>query len=208
MPTITTGHKPLDAVIARVLRGELAAIDGDAGTQACEVSYFGHNLLGLHLSSEMVGASVHASYSSQTLDLCTGQPVYFPNELDTRREAAFQLEANWRLHQQIEEYIEERGPQSKEPLLSEDDVAGLREQEFVLDPEQLAVVDGFVSFPYQVSYELLSDFIAKDYNGRFGPDFTFEELQAYLRPASPLRRLILPKSASLTKRLTPRTLSK
>jgi hypothetical protein len=54
-----------------------------------------------------------------------------------------------------------------------------------------AVLDGFVSFPYQVSYELLSDFIAKDYNGRFGPDFTFEELQAYLRPMSPLRRLVV-----------------
>jgi hypothetical protein len=203
LPTIATGQKPLDAAIARVLRGELAAIDGDAGTQACEVSYFGHNLLGLHLSSEMVGANVHAAYSSQTLDLCMGQPVYFPNELDARRQAAFQLEANWRLHQQIEDYIKEWGPQSSEPLLSEDDVAGLREQEFVLDPEQLAVSDGFVSFPYQVSYELLSDFIAKDYNGRFGPDFTFEELQAYLRPTSPLRRLVLPKPASLIKRSTP-----
>jgi hypothetical protein len=204
LPTITTGQKPLDAAIARVLRGKLAAIDGDAGTQACEVSYFGHNLLGLHLSSEMVGASVHASYSSQTLDLCTGQPVYFPDELDARRQTAFQVEANWRLHQQIEDYIKERGPQSKEPLLSEDDVAGLREQEFVLDPEQLAVSDGSVSFPYQVSYDLLSDFIAKDYNGRFGPDFTFEELQAYLRPTSSLRRLVLPKPASLSKRSTVR----
>jgi hypothetical protein len=202
LPTIATGQKPLDAAIARVLRDELAAIDGDAGTQACEVSYFGHNLLGLHLSSEMVGANVHAAYSSQTLDLCTGQPVYFPNELDARRQAAFQLEANWRLHQQIEDYIKERGPQSSEPLLSDDDVAGLREQEFVLDPEQLAVLDGFVSFPYQVNYELLSDFIAKDYNGRFGPDFTFDELQAYLRPTSPLRRLVLPKPVPLIKRPT------
>ncbi|MGI4735570.1 MAG: hypothetical protein ACRYG7_10365 [Janthinobacterium lividum] len=208
LPTIATGQKPLDAAIAKVLRGELAAIDGDAGTQACEVSYFGHNLLGLHLSSEMVGANVHAYYSSQTLDLCTGQLVYFPSELDVRRQAAFQLEANWRLHQQIEDYIKERGPQSKEPLLSEDDVAGLREQEFALDAEQLAVVDGFVSFPYQVSYELLSDFIAKDYNGRFGPDFTFEELQAYLSPTSSLRRLVLPKPASLIKRPTVRVPSK
>jgi hypothetical protein len=81
----------------------------------------------------------------------------------------------------------------------------LREQEFVLNPEQLAVLDGLVSFPYQVSYELLSDFIAKDYNGQFGPDFTFEELQAYLRPTSPLCRLVLPKPASLIKRSTSRT---
>jgi hypothetical protein len=205
LPTIATGNKPLDATIARALRGELADIGGDAGTQECEVSYFGHNLLGLHLNSEMVGTSVHTSYSSQTLDLCTGHPVYVSDELDARRKAAFQLKANWRLHQQIEDYIKERGPQSKEPLLSDDDVAGLREQEFVLNPEQLAVLDGFVSFPYQVSYELLSDFIAKDYNGRFGPDFTFEELQAYLRPTSPLRRLVFPKPASLIKRSTSRT---
>jgi hypothetical protein len=205
LPTIVTGQKPLDAAIARTLKGELADIGGDSGTQACQVSYFGHNLLGVHLSSEMVGASVHAAYSSQTLDLCTGQPVYFINELDARRKAAFQVEANWRLHQQIEDYIKERGPQSKAPLLSDDDVAGLREQEFVLNPEQLAVSDGLVSFPYQVSYELLSDFIAKDYNGQFGPDFTFEELQAYLRPTSPLRRLVLPEPASLIKRSTSRT---
>jgi hypothetical protein len=78
----------------------------------------------------------------------------------------------------------------------------------VLDPEQLAVSDGSVSFPYQVSYDLLSDFIAKDYNGRFGPNFNFEELQAYLRPASPLRRLTLPKPVSPTKRLTRRTPNK
>jgi hypothetical protein len=202
LPTIATGQKPLGAAIARILRGELADIGGDAGTQACEVTYFGHNLLGLHLSSEMVGTSVHTSYSSQTLDLCTGQPVYFTNELDARRKAAFQMEANWRLHQQLEDYIKERGPQSKEPLLSDDDVAGLREQEFVLNPEQLAVSDGFVSFPYQVSYGLMSGFMDKDYNGRFGPKFTFEELQAYLHPTSSLRRLVLPKSTSLTKRST------
>jgi hypothetical protein len=70
------------------------------------------------------------------------------------------------------------------------------------------VLDGFVSFPYQVSYELLSDFIAKDYNGRFGPDFTFDELQAYLRPTSALRRLVLPKPEPLIKRSTPQASGK
>jgi hypothetical protein len=101
-----------------------------------------------------------------------------------------------------------RRVQSKETLLSDDDVAGLREQKFVLNPKQLAVLDGFVSFPCQGSYELMSGFMAKDYSGRFGPDFTFEELQAYLRPTSSLRRLVLSKSASLTKRPTLHSSSK
>jgi hypothetical protein len=99
LSTIATDQKPLDAIIAWVLRDELVNIGGDAGTQACGVTYFGHNLLGLHLSSEMVGTSVHTAYSSQTLELCTGKLVYFANELDARWKTAFQLEANWRLHQ-------------------------------------------------------------------------------------------------------------
>jgi hypothetical protein len=67
--------------------------------------------------------------------------------------------------QELEAYIAERGPQGLNPLLSEADVAGLRRQEFTLDSEQLLLDDGVVLFPYSVSYNMLSDFISKDYVG-------------------------------------------
>jgi hypothetical protein len=106
--------------------------------------------------------------------------------LATRRRAAFEQEATRRLRQQLEAYIRQ------EPLLPAEDQAGLRAQKFVLDPAQLGLAKGVVSFPYHVSYNAMSNFRGKDYAGRFGPIFTFTELQAYLRPTSVLRRLASP----------------
>nr|GFA62925.1 hypothetical protein [Tanacetum cinerariifolium] len=113
-----------------------------------------------------------------------GQPVAFLQELAARRKAAFEREANRRLRQQLDAYMRQ------EPLLSDEDRAGLRAQKFVLDPAQLGLAKGVVSFPYHVSYNAMSNFRGKDYAGRFGPVFTFAELQAYLSPTSSLRRLV------------------
>jgi hypothetical protein len=186
MPTLLTGDSVLDVRLRRAMQAAATSMLGDQN-RACQITYFKHHLLGMRLTSELIGAGVSVMYRRQTLDLCTGRPLSFPQELSPRRKAAFQQEANRRLQQQLEAYIREHH------LLHADDIVGLRAQEFVLDPEQLALTKTTVFFPYQVSYSSMSNSHGKDYASReFGPAFTFKELQAYLRPTSPLRRLTLP----------------
>ena len=67
---------------------------------------------------------------------------------------------------------------------------GQRRQELSLLGAGYAA-DGKVLFPYAVSYNMLSDFISKDFVGRFGAAFSFADVQSFLRSASPLRRLML-----------------
>jgi len=190
LPTIKTGSAPRDAQLKALLAGELAALAGDPGSQACTVTYFGHNLLSVQLSSETVGRNVDRAVSEQTVDLCTGSLLDIRQEVDERRRTAFGLEADRRLQQQLEAYIELHGPHSSEPFLTDDDVAGLRRQEFSQLAGEPSIVEGEVVLPYTVQYSSLTGFLSKDLNGRFGPRFTFSDLQAFLRPTSPLRRLV------------------
>jgi hypothetical protein len=196
LPTLATTDKRAATNFAGQVASEAAQLSGDAGTQDGTLTYAGHNLVSLVLSSEMQGASITTGYRWATFDACTGNHLVASLELDPHRLEAFQEEANSRLRQAFEEYIARRGPQgSDDQLLSADDVAGLRSQQFQLDLEQLKLEDEQVIFPHYVSYEGLSSFIAKEYAGQFGAVFSFEEAQSFLRPTSPLRRLVLPPPA-------------
>lgn len=193
--TLGTADKQAVTIFAAWLAGEEALNEADPGTQLTTVTYTGHNLVSLELTSEMRGASVTIGYRFATFDACTGSKLTASEQLDPHRLEAFKADADVFLHQQLEDYIAERGPQGQDPLLSEEDVAGLRSQHFELDPEQLQLTDGQVSFPHYVSYGMMSNFISKAYAGRFGAVFSFEDIQTYLRPTSPLRRLVLPTPA-------------
>lgn len=190
-PELATPDKQAAATFSRELQGEEQLNEGDPGTEQRTLTYASRGLVSLLLVSEMQGASVYRSVRWATFDGCTGHKLLASNELDPSRLPAFLQRANQHLHQELEDYITERGPQGPNPLLSEEDIAGLRRQEFALDPEQFRLDDGQVIFPYAVSYNMLSDFVGKEYVGRFGAAFSFEELQPFLRPASPLRRLVL-----------------
>jgi len=100
----------------------------------------------------MQGTSIHCSVRWTTFDACTGYKLLAIDELDPGRIAAFLAQANRRLHQELQAYITERGPQGLNSLLSEADVAGLRRQEFTLDPEHLLLDKGEVLF--QLPYAL------------------------------------------------------
>ncbi len=193
-PTLSTTDKQAAAAFTGSLEAELALNESDPGTQECTVEYVGHNLVSVWLTSEMRGASIFRSHRWSTFDACTGLTLSAEEEIDPHRLSAFLEEANSRLRQQIEDYIAERGPQGSDPLLAEEDVQGLRAQEFTLDSEQFRLEAGQVVFPHQVRYDMLSNFISKDYAGRFGAAFSFADVQSFLRPASPLHRLVLPEA--------------
>ncbi|WP_460586019.1 hypothetical protein [Hymenobacter arcticus] len=144
------------------------------------------------LTGEMQGAGINTSYRWVASDACTGAKLTADDELDPHRLEAFRAEANIRLRQQLEAYITECGPQGRDPLLSEEDISGLRSQQFELDPEQLKLADGQVVFPPQVSYDMLSSFLRKEYAGWFGAAFSFAEVRTFLRLTSPLHWLVLP----------------
>jgi len=193
-PTLATADKQAAMVFTGSLEAEFVMNESDPGTEECRVEFVGHNLVSVWLTSEMRGASISRSHRWSTFDACTGLKLSAMEEIDPHRLSAFLEEANRRLRQQLEDYIAERGPHGSDPLLTEDDVEGLRMQEFALDPEQFRLEAGQVIFPHQVQYDMMSNFISKDYAGRFGAAFSFADVQSFLRPASPLHRLVLPEA--------------
>jgi hypothetical protein len=196
LPTLATADAQAANTFAREVAAEQALNEADPGTEAYTVTYAGHNLVSLALSSEMQGASVTTGYRWATFDACTGHKLAAAAEVAPSRQAFFMEAATRHLIEQVEDYIARRGPHgSEDQLLSDDDVTGLRGQRFELDPEEFKLEDGQVVFPHHVSYEGLPSFIAKEYAGQFGAAFSFEELQSFLRPASPLCRLVLPAPA-------------
>jgi hypothetical protein len=195
-PTLATADRQAAKTFAGAVAVEQALIEADPGTEAYRLTYADHNLVSLELTSEMRGASVTTGHRWATFDACTGEHLAASTELDPHRLEAFREEAASRLRQQLEDYIARRGPQGKEDqLLSEDDVAGLRSQQFTLDPEEFKLEEGQVIFPHFVSYEGLPSFIEKEYAGQFGAAYSFEDIQSFLRPTSPLHRLSRPLPA-------------
>ena len=181
LPTILTGDKLRDARLQTQLEAA-AALLAEGDTQTCTVSYFGHGLLSLSLVSEIVGANVSGYNRVCVVDVCAAAPIDMAQELEPRRRAAFEREANRWLQQLLEVYIREQGDEADEAINAE-----LRAQAFELIPNQLALTTGHALFPTQVSTQ--SSLVNKSFAGGFGPSFTFAELQTYLRPQSPLRRL-------------------
>jgi hypothetical protein len=193
-PTLATTDKQAVTAFTNWLEAERYLNQSDPGTDECTVTYVGRNLVSVWLTSEMRGASISRSHHWSTFDACTGRKLSAAEEIDPHRLSAFLEEATIRLRQWLEDYIAERGPQSSDALLGEEDVEGLRQQEFTLDPEQFQLAERQVIFPHEVNYSMLSNFISKEYAGRFGATFSFADLQTFLRPTSPLRRLVLPNA--------------
>ncbi|WP_143080396.1 hypothetical protein [Hymenobacter arizonensis] len=182
LPAVATGSKSRDARVHAQLEAELAAVEGE--THECTVRFFGQGLLSLCLVGETAGIPLHREVRVCTLDLCTAQPLLMAEELDPRRRTAFQAEATRRLHHLLETFIQEQGD------LDEAESADLRAQPFELDSEQLELAQGQAVFPTRIRTQ--SRFVNQFFAGGVGPAFSFAELQPYLRPESPLRRLVQP----------------
>ena len=121
------------------------------------------------------------------LDLRTGFPVELREEIRPEQRRAFIMACDQRLHRQVDSLL--RGPERN---LFAGEARQLRRRYFTAD--DLAVGTAVlqpqaVELIYQVQFLNGSSFLQKEF-GNVPLRFTFAELQPYLRPDSPLRRLV------------------
>jgi hypothetical protein len=196
VPIITVADTAATQKLREQMNSMMASDDGDPGTLSWLVDYADNCLLGLKVTSEVEGASVTQGNQRYVVDLRTGSSLTLASELLPARQAAFQAEANRRLQRLIEGFIREWGT-NNEPFPAED-ATSLRAQRLDLrsasNPSAYLAGDS-VYFPIEVEYPDMSNFLSKTYHDAFAPAFSFDEIQPYLVPGSPLRRLASPRKA-------------
>ncbi|MCI1187836.1 hypothetical protein MON38_10430 [Hymenobacter sp. DH14] len=193
-PTITVPDAAITQLLRVQLRRLVAEDGGDPGTQMLTAEYADNCLLSIMLHSEMVGASVTPGVSHSVFDLRTGEGLAIENEIDPRQVPALVAEANRRLQAQLRRYIDENKAETGDGgVLMEEDVAGLRAQQYTRATFEAYngsyLLDDSVRLAFPVQYEAMNSFVSKMYTDAFAAAFSFAEIQPYLRPDSPLRRL-------------------
>ncbi|MBJ6107969.1 hypothetical protein JAO73_03025 [Hymenobacter sp. BT523] len=187
-----------DAAVTQLLRVQLRQLvaddTGDAGTQMLTAEYTDNCLLSVLLHSEMVGASVTPGVTHSVYDLRTGEGILVEGEIDPQKVPALVAEANRRLQAQLQHFINDYTDKEGEGGgWLEEDVAGLREQRYTRatfdEYNGSYLLDDSVRFAFPVRYDAMNSFVAKMYTDAFAPAFSFAEIQPYLLPNSPLRRL-------------------
>jgi hypothetical protein len=146
------------------------------------------------LHSEMVGASVTPGISHSVYNLRDGSGIAVETEIDPRKVPALVAEANRRLQAQLLRYINENKAETGDGgILQDEDVAGLREQQYTRATFEAYngsyLTDDSVRLAFPVQYESMNSFVSKMYTDAFSAAFSFAEIQPYLLPNSPLRRL-------------------
>lgn len=190
VPIITVPDTAATQKLRAQLNAMLTSDEGDPGTMSWVVDYATDCLLSLNVTSEMQDASVTQGNQRYVVDLRTGGPVTIEAELLPARIGALQAQANERLRRRIEGFISDWNNNNES--FPPEDAAGLRAQRLDLgkatNPTAYLAGDS-VYFPIEVEYPEMSNFISKAYHDNFAPAFSFEEIQPYLLPNSPLRRL-------------------
>ncbi|MCA8831650.1 hypothetical protein [Hymenobacter pini] len=167
------------------LRQQLAE---HSGIQSADysVNYNARGLLSLTAETEGLGASVWYDSKTYNLDLVTGFPIQLADELKPELLPKFLALGQRKLAVKAKECVAGQGD-----FLSAEDQAGVLSQEFNLGSTQEYTIgtDGLV-FDHPVSYDGLSNFVWKVLRGSFPVTFTYAELKPFLKPNSPLRRLL------------------
>ncbi|WP_188556097.1 hypothetical protein [Hymenobacter glacieicola] len=157
---------------------------GYQGTEA-QVTYNDRGLLSVWLRSERItgGGQLFAQMWSVVLDLRTGEQL--TDEIDPTKQAAFLAICERKLQRAISRYLHENPQDST-------DVAGLRSQHVDAQhpPTDLHVTPDSVTFHHVVDYEGMTHFVRRDMEYEFRLAFSFAELAPFLKPESPLRRLL------------------
>lgn len=153
------------------------------------VTYNNRGLLSVALRDEYTAANVNSRFWSVVVDLRTGEPLD-TDEIDPVRQAAFLTACDAKLQQQITAYLDPSASDSEG--LDSIDVAGLRAQRIGPDnpPNDMLIEDGKITFNHDVQYGGMSNFMRKMYAQQFRVEFTFAEMRRFLKPQSPLRRLL------------------
>jgi hypothetical protein len=158
------------------------------GGVSSDVTYNDRGLLSVSLSDEYTAANVNSRFWTKVVDLRTGQTLN-ENELDPAKEKAFLAACEAQLQKQINEYLDP----AEVSELDSVDVAGLRSQHIGPEkwPGDMRIEkNGTISFNHSVEYDMMSNFMRKMYGEQFRMAFTHAELAPYLKPNSPLRRLL------------------
>ncbi|RSK45985.1 hypothetical protein [Hymenobacter perfusus] len=153
------------------------------------VTYNNRGLLSVALRDEYTAANVNSRFWSVVVDLRTGETLE-TDEIDPARKAAFLAACNAKLQQQITAYLDPTTSDNEEQ--DSVDVAGLQSQRIGPDnpPDDMLIEDGKISFNHDVQYDDMSNFTRKIYAQQFRVEFTFAEMARFLKPRSPLRRLL------------------
>lgn len=165
------------------LRQQLAE---HGGTQRADysVSYNARGLLSLTAEIQGTGASVWYESKTYNLDLVTGFSIVLSDELKPELLPQFLALGQQKLAVKAKEY-------EQDDFLSAEDKAGVLSQEFALGgTEEYTLGAGGLVFDHRVSYAGLSNFVWKVLQGSFPVTFTYAELRPFLKPNSPLQRLL------------------
>ena len=154
-----------------------------------DVTYNNRGLLSVALRDEYMGANVNSRFWSVVVDLRTGEPLG-PDEIDPARNAAFLAACNAKLRQQITAYLDPAMLDSE--TLDSTDIAGLQNQRIGPDnpPGDMLIEEGKITFNHDVQYDNISIFMRKVRAQQFRVAFSLAEMARYLKPSSPLRRLL------------------
>jgi len=167
------------------LRQQLAE---HSGTQSADysVNYNARGLLSLSTQTEGLGASVWYDSKTYNLDLVTGFPIRLADELKPELLPQFLALGQRKLAVKARECVA-----GQDDFLSAEDKAGVLGQEFSLgSTEEYTISTSGLVFDHPVSYDGLSNFVWKVLTGNFLVTFTHAELKPFLKPDSPLRRLL------------------
>ncbi|RPD49975.1 hypothetical protein DNI29_04050 [Hymenobacter sediminis] len=159
-------------------------IRGYLGTDA-KVTYNDRGLLSVWLRSEQItgGGQLFARMWSVVMDLRTGEQL--TDEIDPAKRPAFLAVCEQKLQRQISRYLHENPQDST-------DEAGLRSQHVTGagPPTDLHVTADSVTFHHEVDYEGMTHFVRRDMEYHFRVAFAHTELAPFLKPDSPLQRLV------------------
>ncbi|RYU84318.1 hypothetical protein [Hymenobacter persicinus] len=142
-------------------------------------------LLSITVWEEGVGASIWHSYQSQAIDLNTGFAVDLADEIRPEQLSRFLALGQQKLRPVLEGIIAEQ-----QELLQDEDREGLRAEQFSLaSVREFKVAPNGLTFDHPTQYGM-SNFLFRTLQGSFTGDFSWAELDAFLKPDSPLRRLM------------------
>jgi|GEM_PF-5669734 len=149
-----------------------------------EVNCNRRGLLSLGTLREGVGASVWYDAHTYNLDLNTGFAVDVADEIRPEQMARFLALGQRKLRPVMESTV-----LGQSELLSEEDKAGLRAEQFFLgSAQEYSIQPTGLVFDHTVQYPM-SNFLFRTLQGSFTVEFTYAELAPFLKPDSPLRRL-------------------
>jgi hypothetical protein len=168
-------------------QAEAQRTEGYAGLQqlSYSVTCNRRGLLSLKVTREGIGSSVWYDGHTYNLDLNTGFAVDVADEIRPEQLARFLALGQRKLRPVLEDIV-----QGQRELLNEEDRVGLLAEQFSLGSVQEYTMHSTgLTFDHTAQYSM-GNFLFRTLQGSFTVEFSWAELAPFLKPDSPLRRLL------------------